>query len=317
MTREKTVFMFSGQGSQYFQMGRPLFERNSIFRDCMLRLDVIARELSGQSIVAALYGDDSSKGARFDRTLLTHPAIFMVEHSTAQALIGAGVAPDITLGASLGSFAAATLAGIISVEDAMVAIIGHARALEECCEPGGMIAILADPALYEQEFLAGHSELAAVNFSSHFVVAATWDKCDAIESALRDRSVHCQRLPVTFAFHSRWIDEARRKFEPFMESVALKPARLPVMCCDHAQLLTRLQPNYFWDVTRNPIRFQESVAKLEQSGTYRYIDAGPAGTLATFLKYGLPTGSASKAQPVLTRYGRDQLGWAAVTGSEL
>jgi bacillaene synthase trans-acting acyltransferase len=317
MIREKTVFMFSGQGSQYFQMGRQLFERNPTFRDCMLRLDAIARELSGNSIVEALYSPDRAKGMTFDRTLLTHPAIFMVEHSTAQALIRAGVVPDITLGTSLGSFAAATLAGVISVEDALSAIIAQARALETCCERGGMIAILADPVLYEQDFLASQSELAAVNFSSHFVVAATWDKCEAIEAALQARSVPWQRLPVSFAFHSRWIDDARRTFESFIESVAVRRAQLPLMCCGHAQVLTDLPRNYFWDVTRCPIRFQESISQLEQGGTYRYIDAGPAGTLATFLKYSLPTGSASKVQPLLTRHGRDQHGWAAVTGREL
>jgi acyl transferase domain-containing protein len=317
MTREKTVFMFSGQGSQYFQMGRSLFERNATFHDCMLRLDVIARELSGNSIVAALYSPECGRGVMFDRTMLTHPAIFMVEYSTAQALIRAGVVPDITLGTSLGSFAAATLAGVIGVEDALSAIIAQARALEARCERGGMIAILADPQLYEQDFLASQSELAAVNFSSHFVVAATWDKCAAIEAVLQARSLPWQRLPVSFAFHSRWIDEARKTFESFIESVALKPARLPLMCCGNAQWLTDLPRGYFWDVTRNPIRFRESVAKLEQSGTYRYIDAGPAGTLATFLKYGLPPGSASTFQPVLRRGGEDRRSWAAVTGSEL
>lgn len=317
MTREKTVFMFSGQGSQYFQMGRSLFERNAVFHDCMLRLDVIARELSGTSIVAALYSGDGGQGMTFDRTLLTHPAIFMVEYSTAQALIHEGVVPEITLGTSLGSFAAATLAGVISVEDALSAIIAQARALEACCERGGMIAILADPTLYEQDFLASQSELAAVNFSSHFVVAATWEKCATIEAALQARSLPWQRLPVSFAFHSRWIDEARQTFESFIESVALKPAGLPLMCCGHAQLLAQPPRSYFWDVTRLPIRFRESVAKLEQSGTYRYIDAGPAGTLATFLKYSLPPGSASIVQSVLRRGGGDRRSWAAITGSEL
>lgn len=317
MLREQTVFMFSGQGSQYPGMGRSLFDKNPVFRASMLQLDAIARELSGQSIVDALYSTDSGALARFERTLLTHPAIFMVEHATAQALQHAGVVPDIALGASLGSFAAASLAGVISVEDALSAIIGQARALEARCRPGGMIAILADPALYDEPFLAARSEIAGVNFSSHFVVAAPWDKCAVIEAELHARSISSQRLPVAFAFHSRWIDEARSSFESFTESLALKPARLPLMCCSRAQLLLELSPSYFWEVARHPIRFQEAVAKLECAGTYKYIDVGPAGTLATFLKYTLPSSSGSTAHAVLTRYGRDQHRWAAVTGSEL
>src|SRR5215467_13794723 len=99
--------MFSGQGSQYFQMGKALYENNDTFRYWMGRFDDIVRQFLGKSMIETLYSDLHGKGEPFDRTLLTHPAIFMVEYSLAQILIQAGVIPDIVLGASLGSFAAA------------------------------------------------------------------------------------------------------------------------------------------------------------------------------------------------------------------
>jgi len=152
-------------------MGRELFKTNDIFHDWMIRLDTIAKGLTGDSVIGTLYSDASRKGDSFDRTLLTHPAIFMVEYSLAQALINAGVLPDMVLGASMGSFAAATVAGFIEVEDALASVVHQAIALEEC-ERGGMIAVLADPALFAEDFLSHRSELAAVNFSSHFVISA-------------------------------------------------------------------------------------------------------------------------------------------------
>ena len=103
MPAAETVFMFSGQGSQYFQMGRELFEKNETFRDWMIRLDDIPRHVSGKSVIEVLYSDVYGKGDRFDRTLLTHPAIFMVEYSLAETLVEAGVRPDMVLGVSLGS----------------------------------------------------------------------------------------------------------------------------------------------------------------------------------------------------------------------
>src|SRR5215212_6073962 len=112
------VFLFSGQGSQYFQMGRALFETNRTFRTWMTRLDDLARQCSGRSVLDTLYSDRYAKGDPFDRTLLSHQAIFMVEYSLAQTLIEAGVWPDLVLGASLGSFAAASVAEILAVEDA-------------------------------------------------------------------------------------------------------------------------------------------------------------------------------------------------------
>ncbi|SRR5260370_1441344 len=315
MGASETVFMFSGQGSQYFQMGREFFERNQTFRDWMVRLDDIPRRFSGRSVIEVLYSDVYGKGDRFDRTLLTHPAIFMVEYSLAETLIDAGVRPDMVLGVSVGSFAAATVAGFIGVEDALISVVRQALALEEYCEPGGMTAVLADPALFAEGFFKGRCELAAVNFSSHFVVSARCAELVEIEAALDAQDIDYQRLPVSFPFHSQWIDQARAPFESFMRSVPRQQGRLPLACCDQTAILSDLSEDYFWNVARRPIRFRETTARLEQQGGRRYIDVGPAGTLATFLKYGMPATSTSAVHAILTPFGLDQKNLAALLAS--
>jgi bacillaene synthase trans-acting acyltransferase len=309
------VFMFSGQGSQYFQMGKELFDKNDTFRDWMVRLDDIARPSSGRSVIEALYSDARGKGDPFDRTLLTHPAIFMVEYSLAQSLIHAGVWPDIVLGVSLGSFAAATVAGFIAIEDALAAVMRQAIAIEECCEPGGLTAVLGDPALFADGFLSSRGELAAVNFSSHFVVSARRTELAEIEAALSKHNVGYQRLPVSFPFHSRWMDKARAPFESFMRSVPRKQGRLPLVCCDQVAILSNLSSDYFWNVVRHPIRFREAIARLERQGSRRYIDVGPSGTLATFLKYGLSAITESTVHAILTPFGFDQKNLTALVAS--
>ena len=311
----ETVFMFSGQGSQYFQMGRALYDDDPIFRDWMIRLDEIARRSAGVSVLEDLYSDRNGRGDPFDRTLLTHPAIFMVEVSLAQTLIHAGVLPDMVLGVSLGSFAAAAVAGFLDVEDALHAVIRQAMALEERCEPGGMIAVLADPALFAEDFFSARSALAAVNFSSHFVLSARRPELAEIESVLKKRNVGHQRLPASFAFHSQWIDPAKAPFESFMRSIRREQGRLPLVCCDQTAVLSDLPGDYFWDVVRRPIRFRETIARLEQQQARRYIDVGPAGTLATFLKYGMPADTASTVHAILTPFGVDRRNLAAVTAS--
>jgi bacillaene synthase trans-acting acyltransferase len=306
MANAKTAFMFSGQGSQHFQMGRTLFDQEPAFRDCMLRLDGTVRDLTGKSVVETLYTAGHPKSATFDRTLLTHPSIFMVEYSLAQCLIQAGVTPELTLGASLGTFAAATVAGLIAVDDALTCVVRQAKNLEENCKPGGMIAVLADPVLYTEGFLAASSELAAVNFASNFVVSARREWFVEMENYLRRRDVTYQRLPVSFAFHSQWIDEARAPFEAFAKSIACKAGGLPFVCCESADIVPALSADYLWRVVRRPIRFRETIAKLERGASYRYIDVGPASTLATFLKYGLPPTSKSTIHPILTPFGQEQ-----------
>jgi len=294
-------------------MGRALYDGNDTFREWMVRLDAIAAQVSGRSVIESLYSDAHGKGDPFDRTLLTHPAIFMVEYSLAQTLIHARIQPDMVLGASMGSFAAAAVAGFIGVDDALTAVIEQARALEEWSEPGGMTAVLADPALFADDFLHARSELAAINFSSHFVVAAKRTELAEIEAALKKDNVTHQRLPVSFAFHSQWIDRARDPFASFMRSIRLTPGRLPLVCCDQAAIVSAVSGEYFWDVVRRPIRFRETVALLERQGPHRYIDVGAAGTLATFLKYGLPAGTRSTVHSILTPFGGDRKNLAAVS----
>jgi bacillaene synthase trans-acting acyltransferase len=303
--------MFSGQGSQYFQMGRELFEKNETFRDWMIRLDDIPRHVSGKSVIEVLYSDVYGKGDRFDRTLLTHPAIFMVEYSLAETLVEAGVRPDMVLGVSLGSFAAAAVAGFIGFEDALTAAVRQAMAFENYCEPGGMTAVLADPGLFAEEMFRGRCELAAVNFSSHFVISTRCAELEAIEAALDKHDISYQRLPVSFPFHSQWIEDAKTPFDSFMRSVPRKQGRLPLACCQQTTILSSLHENYFWDVARRPIRFRETIAQLEQQGAHRYIDVGPAGTLATFLKYAVPE-TKSAVHAILTPFGFDQKNLAAL-----
>jgi bacillaene synthase trans-acting acyltransferase len=311
----ETIFMFSGQGSQYYHMGKPLYDGNGTFRDWMVRLDGVAREFSGHSVIEALYSPKHRKSDVFDRLLLTHPAIFMVEYSLAQTLMQAGVRPDMVLGASLGTFAAAAVAGFMDAEDALIAVMQQAAVFEECCEPGGMTAVLADPALFAEDFLRTRSELAAVNFSSHFVVSARRRELEEIETEMSRRNVSYQRLPVSFPFHSQWIDQVQGRFESCMKSLRCRPGQLPLVCCDQAAILSDLSSDHFWNVVRRPIRFRETTARLEQQGSRRYIDVGPAGTLATFLKYGMSAATRSTAHGILTPFGLDQKNLAAVLAS--
>ncbi len=306
-----TVFMFSGQGSHYYHMAHELFASHAAFRRRLLALDEVARGACGQSIVEALYSGTRRKADPFERTLLSHPAIFMVEHALAETLQEAGVHADMVLAASMGAFAAAAFAGFLDVEQALLAVVRQARALEEQAEPGGMTAVLAAPALFDEHFLSARAELAAVNFSEHFVVSARSAEQVEIEAALARRDVGFQRLAVSFPFHSRWMDGARESFEAFMRQVPCRQGRVPLVCSAHGAGLSELPPGYFWSAVRRPIRFRETIAHLERGGLRRYVDVGPAGTLATFVKYTLPPDSASSAHAILTPYGRDQKGLAA------
>jgi acyl transferase domain-containing protein len=172
-----------------------------------------------------------------------------------------------------------------------------------------MVAILADPALYQQQSeLADCSTLAAVNFDQHFVVATDLTGLPSVENYL-DQQISYQRLTVSQAFHSHWLEPAKVPYQTFLADLLddnLPVLQTPFICCTDAKVLTQLTRNYFWQVIRQPIRFQQTIQYLESQGTYCYIDLGPSGTLATFVKYNLTTESASSTHAVITPYGQEQ-----------
>ncbi len=305
MPPTRTVFCFSGQGSQYYRMGQPLFDSDQVFREHVQRLDALAHALSGERVLEAIFAGDKSES--FDRTLLTHPAIFMIEYALALRLIEGGLVPDAVLGTSLGVFAAATVAGCMDEATAMTAVIAQARAFENTCKPGGMIAILDAPTLHAQEpFLHRSSEIAALNFDKHFAIAAPTSELGAIEAELKHRGIVHQRLAVSFAFHSRWVDHARDTFLESVRNLTLRRATMPLVCCDRTETnVPALTQDDLWHVTRRPIGFLHTIVRLDGEGPYQYIDVGPSGTMATFLKYALPRGSASTTHAVITPYGQD------------
>lgn len=311
MTAVKNAFVFSGQGSQYFQMGRHFYDRNPVFRSEMLIMDQWVTQLTGRSVVRALYAGARSRVDIFDETILTHPAIFMVEYALARAVIVAGVKPQLTLGVSLGAFAAAAVSGFVDAKTALTAVISQASTCEAYCPPGGMIVVLADMAHYDRE-LSSLAVLAAVNSRSHFVLSALRESCDTIEGILRNREVAFARLPISYAFHSQWIDAARQPYETFLRSFSSKAGEVPMMCSAQAAILIRIPQNYFWYVARQPILFREAVAGIAPGDRYRFIDLGPAGSLALLLNQFPRSPAVVGAYSVMSPYGRDQENFAAV-----
>lgn len=301
----KKAFLFSGQGSQYYQMGRSLYQASPFFRAQLDAHNEIASDLAGHSVLDVLYGD-KERGDPFDQTSLAGVSICMLELALAATLIHHDQLPDCVVGSSLGVFAASVVAGALSAEQALMLTLRQGLVLEQSCEEGAMIAVLASPQLYHQlSALREHTEVAAINFDNHFVIAMPVDAVDRVQEALKRNEAVFQRMAVSRAFHSRWIDPAEHAFKACLNALPIKAPRIPLFCCAPAGHLPLLSADTLWNTIRQPIRFQATIAALEQQGPWQYIDVGPSGTLATFVKYLLPQGALSRAQPTMTPFDRD------------
>ncbi|HBF38389.1 MAG TPA: acyltransferase [Firmicutes bacterium] len=297
------IFMFSGQGSQYYQMGRKLFQHNPTFRKWMVVIDDFVRRKIGSSVIDEIYNPKNRAEEPFVRTLFTSPAIFMVEYSLAQVLLEGGVEPGYLLGASLGEFIAATLSGVLGMEECVDYLLKQAETLEHCCKNSSMLTIVASPDLYYKDpQLFAETEIASINFHSHFVISGKNEKIAEISGFLKGREIISLCLPVSFGFHSSWIDPAAPICRDFLKTISFHKPEIPLISCLSGTELTGIPENYFWDVVRKPVQFQQTLQELERKAAYFYLDLGPSGTLATFTKYNLKPDSSSSFQAIMTPF---------------
>ena len=297
----KNVFLFAGQGSQYYGMGRALLAEDSVFNTAMRTWSTVFADLGIPGVFEEIYRPDRTAADPFDEIRFTHPAILMVELAMAETLRAHGVEPHCVLGASLGEFAAATTAGVLSAEDLARSIVEQVGMLEQYREPGAMLAVLDDVELYHRdEALQADAELAGVNSDRNFVLSGDPAGVVRAERRLQAKGVLYQRLPVNYAFHSSRLDAVA---EPYLKSLArltLHPPTVPFVSCESAGYVTRFEPAHFWQLVRSPIRFREAIKFLDgQDPDLVYVDLGPSATMANFVAGMVRGDGRARTVPIL------------------
>jgi acyl transferase domain-containing protein len=298
--------MFSGQGSQYYSMGKDLYDHHGTYRYWMNYCASVAESHIGVNLIDLIFKERADKYEPFTRTLYTSPAIFMVNYSAAQTLMDEGVEPDLLLGYSLGEIVALAVSGCVSVEEAIEFLINSSRLIEKKTPRAGMLAILYSRSImdeYPEEF--EETTVASLNFNRSFVLAGRVDRLKQVQQFLAEKSILTQLLPIDCGFHSPLIDEVESEYKTLLETIGPEESRIPVVSCAYARRLdhSSITPTYYWDLIRGPVNFDKTVTMLEETGPYLYIDSGPSGTLATFVKYLVKSDSESKAIPLLDQFG--------------
>lgn len=297
--------MFSGQGSQYYNMGKELFLNNPIFKEWMLKLDHIYYNLSGISVIDKMYNSNDIK-EQFDNIIYTHPAIFMIEYSIAQVLLHNGIYPEYVLGSSLGEFAACAVSGVMDFTEAMECIYQQAQIVKEKCCEGRMLAVLNNySSFYDDSVLRDNSELASVNFQSHFVVSGKTESISEIQKYLKEnRCVH-QLLPVKYAFHSSLIETAAADYKLFLQNKTFKKPQVKYISCSCQKNTSPCDAEFLWEVVRYPMDIRSSVLNIENKEELFYIDLGPMGTFGNFIKYNIGANYNSQIFTIVTPFSND------------
>lgn len=300
------VFMFPGQGCQYFHMARELYAEHRRFRACLQELDARIAPWIGESVLAHIYDERRRRSEPFTRLLISNPAIFMIEYAIVQLLHDAGIEPSLVLGASLGEVTAAAVSGALPLDDCIRIVVEIARVLEDAAGRGGMVAVLHAPSLYDEApELHGGCELAGVNFGSHFVLSGPEADLGRAVAYLTRHGIAHQRLPIDHAFHSAFLDGFRGPLQACLAGLRYQSPRIGFASCATAKVMSTVDAAHYWQVLRGPTRFYELVGALEATGRHTYVDVGPSGTLSTCARQILPAHGGSSTCAVLGQFGQD------------
>jgi phthiocerol/phenolphthiocerol synthesis type-I polyketide synthase E len=277
------AFLFPGQGAQHAGMGAGLYAAEPVFRrhagECAARFS----DLLGLDLLAAMLGDDD--GA-LRGTAAAQAALFTVEHALAQVLLARGVRPAVMAGHSIGEYAAACLAGVLELDDA-IRLVALRGTLMGRSEAGAMLAVR----LVEREaveLLAGTGlELSAVNEPKGCVVGGPVAAVERLEAALAERSVGVRRLATAHAFHTAAMQEAADRFAEAVAGVRFGTPGIPMVSTTSGGWMAPEEardPARWAAQIRVPVRFAGAVTALLGDPRLVVLEVGPGRSLTSMAR---------------------------------
>jgi acyl transferase domain-containing protein/thioesterase domain-containing protein len=282
------VFMFSGQGSQYVNMGLELYESESIFKQQVDRCSEILKSTLGIDLRQILYPDDEDMEdaeQKLVQTSFTQPALFIIEYALAMLWIDWGLHPQAMVGHSIGEYVAACLAGVFSLEEALSLVSARGQ-LMQSLPSGSMLAI----PLTEKEIephLGEGIDLAVVNNPSICVVSGEHEDIEDLEKRLAAQGVESRHLHTSHAFHSSMMDPILEPFTQEVGKIHLNSPQIPFVSNVTGTWITSdeaTDPNYWAKHLRQTVRFSDCLQTLFKKPNLVLLELGPGRALATLAR---------------------------------
>ena len=280
-SRRQPAFLFSGQGSQFAGMGKALYDSEPVYRDVVDRCAEMGIVHLGLDIRQMLFGEPGSDAAhRLNETAYAQPALFITEYALAQLLAARGVKPAALLGHSVGEYAAATMAGIFQLEDALRLVCVRGR-LMQALEAGAMTSVSLGEADLQQ-YVTKDVSIAALNSPRSSVLSGPLPAIEALEAQLLRDNAAFRRLRTSHAFHSRMMAPMLAEFSDAFKAVSFGRASIPFVSSVTGTWISTeeaSEPSYWVDQCRQPVRFSAAVQTLIAAGYSLMVEVGPAEAL--------------------------------------
>ena len=275
-----TAYVFPGQGSQKKGMGAELFEK---FPELVASAD----EVLGYSIVELCTEDPREE---LNKTQFTQPALYVVNALTYLDKMNSDeAAPAYLAGHSLGEYNALFAAGAYDFVTGLKLVQKRGEIMSKV-EGGGMAAVLGMSAEQIAEVLSGNGagaiDVANFNSPAQTVLSGMKDDIVAAEGAFKDAGAkRYVVLPVSGAFHSRYMEAPREEFRSFVNSFEFGEIKTPVISNFEADLYDGSRiADLLCSQIAGSVRWVESINKMKDLGVEEFVECGPGRVLAGLIR---------------------------------
>src|SRR5262245_28539916 len=307
-TYPNIIFVFPGHGPQWWGMGRELLKEEPVFRAKIEGCDSLLQRLGGWSLLEELTADESKSRIDLDCEI-SQPALVSVQIALAALWESWGILPGMIIGHSVGEIAAAHIAGILSLSEAIKIVHLQGRLMQTKTENGRMAAVGLTQSEAESvlEGYEGRLSIAAINSSASVVLSGETAALEEVAQSLQTKKVFCQFLHSTeVGGHSPLLDPIKSEFTEGLEGLDPQPASIPIFSTvtGEAGDGREFGPTHWWRNLRETVRFSDAIHALPQNVNKVFLELSPHPVLATSIYNCL--GDHNREWPVLASLRRGE-----------
>jgi len=274
--KPKIAFIFTGQGAQYADMGRELYESEPRFGETINRIASIMDPELGASLLEVLFGEKSAE--YLENTRYVQPALFAIEYALADLVRHWGVEPAYVIGHSIGEIVAACIAGMLDLDDATRFVVARGRLMGSLPEGGAMLAIAAAPEQVQRWVQGKEADvtIATVNGPHAVVISGRAEAVAEVGAMAQTAGRQIKALEVSHAFHSPLMDPILDELTQAASSMRISPPRIPILSNTSGDFFgDQIKPEYWSSQVRNAVLFHQGMQKIIDAGCSLVIEIGP------------------------------------------
>ncbi|MFD1773338.1 type I polyketide synthase [Paenibacillus rhizophilus] len=308
----KIALMFTGQGSQYAGMGRVLYDQLPAFRKVVDDCSEAFYPYLQLKLTDLLYGAEADNQV-LAQTNITQPAVFTMDYAFGRLLLDLGIRPAYLLGHSIGEWAAACLAGVVSLADAARLVAARGKLMSELPAAGAMAAVFTSSSKLDALMQSFEDSLWVAGYNvTHQVVSGTVEAVEAFVTALQTQGIGAKRLNVSQAFHTPLMQPMLDAFKKELEATEFHAPQIPVISNVSGEIIKEpLTAQYWMQHILDAVMFEQSITYAIAQEVSVLVECGPDAILA-----GMAGGLQHPSKPqVLHTLSRKKDNWETWLGT--